>query len=369
MLDNAPVGRIRVGCHLACPGRKADHRHFVSGRSTNRSQVLSCRHRRARGRHRILSRVPFTHTTIGLGTQLRVNPAKRLAQIRIHVGIGLTQHAVAAKGNDVRDLRQEGGGLSRRLGTHHQLALVHRFKLLAVIRLIRQLNRHVAKVTVIHTGRSGGRIRRNSSTRALGILHRRARAIDSRDPGAIASQRRAVLRQLEHQVLAGQRDHPIHLHTVGRVDRPLVDNASRAQNIGATQQVKTITYNRGVGAGGGASSGQTGAVQIGEIKAVQITRDEAVLLVGDGGHAEKVRDMHRVVAEFNPRGVIADKVRHLQHVARIDVGISTTGSNDAVSGARERTLMRRPVVLDTRIGRAIAIGKEVRAHRFTIEWR
>ena len=77
--------------------------------------------------------------------------------------------------------------------------------------------------------------------------------------------------------------------------------------------------------------------------------------------------MHRVVAEFDTGGVVADKVRHLQHIARICVGINTTGSNGAVSGTRVRTLMRHRVARHTRIGSTTAIGKEVRAHRGTIE--
>ena len=82
----------------------------------------------------------------------------------------------------------------------------------------------------------------------------------------IGAQRFKILRQPEHQVLPGQRDHPVHLDPIGRVGRPLVDHAVHTQYIGAAQQVETIAYNR---ASRGAI-GQTGAVQVGEVKTVQI---------------------------------------------------------------------------------------------------
>ena len=245
MLDNAPVGRLRVGRHLPRPGRKADHRRAARGvRGAIQSQV-NCR--RA-GRRRILSRVPLAHFRIGLGLQLRINPAKRLAQIHVHVGVGLTEHAVAAKADHVRHFRQVSlGTRTRSLRAHHQCAGGRlAFELLAVIRRIAQLKRQVAKVTGIH--RSGGGCGcgcgGNSGTRTLGIDQRTARAIDGRDPGAIGAQRAEVLRPPEHRVLAGQRDHPTHLHTIGRFGRPLVDNSFRAQDMRLTQQIKTITCNR-----------------------------------------------------------------------------------------------------------------------------
>ena len=90
--------------------------------------------------------------------------------------------------------------------------------------------------------------------------------------------------------------------------------------------------------------------------------------------------MHRVVAKFNPRGVVADKVRHLQHVARIGVGINATVFNRRVTGARDPGLIG-PVVsqnpppagngshIISGIGNngSPTIGKEVRAHRGAIE--
>ena len=201
--------------------------------------------RRARG-GRILTPVPLAHFRVGLGLQLRLHPAKRLAQIHRHVGVRLTQHAIAAKADHVRHFRQiHLRARTRRLRIHYRRAGGHRpLELPAVIRRIRQLNRQVAKVTGRYPSRSGGGIRRHGLTRTLGIDQRTAGAIDGRDPGAIASQRAEVLRQPEHSVLTRQRDHPIHLHTVGRIGRPLVDNAFRAQHIRATQQIKTITHHR-----------------------------------------------------------------------------------------------------------------------------
>ena len=94
--------------------------------------------------------------------------------------------------------------------------------------------------------------------------------------------------------------------------------------------------------------------------------------------------MHRVVAEFDTGGVVADKVRHLQHVARIGVGINTAVFNRGVTGVRDPGLIG-PVVsqntppagngkdggIGVGIGRngSHAIGKEVRAHRGTIARR
>ena len=267
MLDNAPIGRLRVGRHLARPRRKTHHRRVARG-VRGAIQTQGGR-RRARGR-RILTPVPLAHFRADLGLQFRLNPAKRLAQIHRHVDVRLTQHAVAAKTDHVRHFRQVGLG-TRRLRTHRQGAGRQlSLGFLAVVRLISQLNRQVAKVTGRHPGRCDGGIRRNGLTRTLGIEPRITRAADGRDPGAIGAQRGEVLRQPEHRVLAGQRQHPIHLDPIGRVGRPLVDHRFRAQHIRATQPVETIAYNRGVGAGGGASSRQTGAVQIGEVKTVQI---------------------------------------------------------------------------------------------------
>ena len=261
MLDNTPVGRLRVGRHLARPGRKTHHRRVARG-ACGAIQTQGDR-RRARGR-RILTPIPLADFRADLGLQFRLNPAKRLVQIHRHIDVRLTQHAVAAKADHVRHFRQVRLG-TRRLGTHHQRAgggLALGF--LAVVCLISQLKRQVAKVTGRHPGRCAGG--HNSGTRTLGIEPRAARAIDSRDPGAIGAQRGEVLRQPEHRVLAGQREHPIHLDPIGRVGRPLVDNPFRAQHIRATQHVETIAYH----SISRRAPGQAGAVQVGEVKTVQI---------------------------------------------------------------------------------------------------
>ena len=270
VLDNAPIGRLRVGRHLARPGRKTHHRREARGvRGGAIQSQVDCR-RRAR-RCRILTRIPSTHFGIGLKRQFRLNPAKRLARIHRHVGVGLTEHAVAAKADHVRHFRQVSlDTRSRSLRAHHQRAGGQLpLEFLALVRRIAQLKRQVAKVTGRHSGRCDGRCAGggNSGTRTLGIDQRTARAIDGRDPGAIGAQRAEVLGQPEHRVLTGQRDHPSHLHTIGRVGRPLVDNSFRAQNIRATQQIKTIAHHR-VSRG---PIGQTGAVQVGEVKTVQVT--------------------------------------------------------------------------------------------------
>ena len=74
------------------------------------------------------------------------------------------------------------------------------------------------------------------------------------------------MRQPEHGVLAGQRQHPIHLDPIDRVGRPLVDHRFRAQHIRATQHVETIAHHRI----SRRTIGQAGAVQVGEVKTVQI---------------------------------------------------------------------------------------------------
>ena len=379
MLDNAPIRRLRVGRHLARPGRKTHHRRVARG--ARRAIQTQLNRRRAR-RRRILTPVPSAYFRTDLGLQFRLNPAKRLAQIHRHIDVRLTQHAVAAKTDHVGYFRQVRLG-TRRPGTRHQGAgRVLALGFLAVVRRIRQLKRQVAKITGRHRGRCDGGIRRHRLTRTLGIDPRITRAIDARDPGAISAQRGEVLRQPEHRVLAGQRQHPIHLDPIGRVGRPLVDNPFCAQHIRATQHIETIAHHRI----SRRAPGQAGAIQIGEVKTVQIARGNAVLLVGDGGQAEKIRDMHRVIAKFNTGGVVADKVRHLQHVVRIGVGINATAFNRGITGAWDPGLKSLVVSQNTPLARngrsdksarsvkngrngSPTIGEEVRAHRGTIARR
>ena len=310
-----------------------------------------------------------------MGRKLRLNPAKRLAQIRIHVGVALTQHAVATKSDDISDFRQRGlrrrGRRGRRrLGARHQRTgragrgRRHRGAPISVVRRQRQLNGQVAVVTGGHRCRSSSSVCCGCCTRTTRVVHRIARAVNGRDPGAVGAQRAEVSGQIEHGVLARQRDHPIHLHPIGRVRRPLVYDVGHAQYIITTQHVETIPGRIGH------IAGHTGAVQIGKIKAVQVTGRGTVLLVGNGSLAKKICDMHRVVAEFNTRAVIADKVRHLQHVARIHVGIRATGFNRVVAGAGDPGLIGLAVTQNTALlsTRGVtAIGKEVRAHRSTVE--
>ena len=266
MLDNTTVRGLGVGRQAARPGRKTNHRGITRGAC---GAVQSQVNRRRARRCGILARVPLTHFRVGLGLQLRLNPAKRLAQIRRHVDVRLTEHAVAAKTDHVGHFGQVRLGTRRgRLGPYLQRGRRGRgaFGFLAVVRRIRQLKRQVAKVTGIHRGRRGGGILRNGLTRTPGIEPRAARVIDSRDPGAIGAQRGEVLRQPEHGVLAGQRDHPVHLYPIGRVGRPLVENTGRTQYIRATQKVETVAHHRI----SRSAIGQAGAVQVGEFKTVQI---------------------------------------------------------------------------------------------------
>ena len=129
-----------------------------------------------------------------------------------------------------------------------------------------------------------------------------------------------------------------------------------------TQHVKTSPAHT--------TSGHTDTIQIGKIKTVQVTGGDTVLLVGDGSLGEEVRDMHRVVTEFDTGAVIADKVRHFQHVARIGVVIRATVFNHCIAGACDPGLIGSDVTQNTALlttSGITAIGKEVRAHRGTIE--
>ena len=87
--------------------------------------------------------------------------------------------------------------------------------------------------------------------------------------------------------------------------------------------------------------------------------------------------MHRVVSKFRARGVVADKVRDLQHVARILVGAAAASANQRARGRRVGTLPGGGRVLNAlhyraRCGAlhpAPTVGKEVRAQRGAVQGR
>ena len=169
---------------------------------------------------------------------------------------------------------------------------------------------------------------------------------------------------------------------------------SRAQGVKA-RPLDGCSLTRSAGRAGSRHA----AVQIREAKTVQIPREHAVLLVGDRRPRQEIADVHRVVTKFNPRGVVANKVRHLQHIARILIDVAATGAD---SGRRIRQAQRSRVrqaqrsrvrraqrkrgrrlpggglildaflegtALEGRAERARPIGEEVRAHRGAVQWR
>ena len=92
--------------------------------------------------------------------------------------------------------------------------------------------------------------------------------------------------------------------------------------------------------------------------------------------------MHRVVTEFDPRGVVANKVRHLQHIARILIDVAATGPDSGRVRQAQRNRGRRlpggGLILDAFLEgtalegtteRARPIGEEVRAHRGAVQRR
>ena len=128
----------------------------------------------------------------------------------------------------------------------------------------------------------------------------------------------------------------------------------------------------------GRAGSRHAAVQIREAKTVQIPREHAVLLVGDRRPRQEIADVHRVVTKFNPRGVVANKVRHLQHIARILIDVAATGADGdrrvrQAQRSRGRRLPGGGLILDAfpegAAERARPIGEEVRAHRGAVQRR
>ena len=203
--------------------------------------------------------------------------------------------------------------------------------------------------------------RRRRHPRAPRVGHGLTRRAERGRPGpARAAQRGDVLRQAQHRVLAGQGQHPVQFDPVGRIGRPLVQYRRRAQRAARAQSVETRAPDRRAPRAGARHP----AVQIREVKPVQIPREHPVLLVGERRRAEKTAQVHGVVAKFHARGVVADKVRHLEHVAGIDVAVAATGLN---GGGHRCRLPGGGGVLNPRAGgrarrRAGAVGKKVRAH-------
>ena len=155
------------------------------------------------------------------------------------------------------------------------------------------------------------------------VSGRGAVAVDRARPRAVrGAEGGDVLGQFEHHVLTRQGDHPVHFHPVGRVYGPLVQDRFDTQDVTRAQGLEAAAfdiaprrYHRRVFAVEGHA-----AVEVREVKTVQVAGEHPVLLIADLRVGQEVADMHRVIAEFNARGVVADKVRHLQHVARILVG-------------------------------------------------
>ena len=134
----------------------------------------------------------------------------------------------------------------------------------------------------------------------------------------------------------------------------------------------------------GSAGSRHAAVQIREAKTVQIPREHAVLLVGDRRPRQEIADVYRVVAKFNPRSVVANKVRHLQHIARILIDVAAAGADSGrrvrrAQPSRGRRLPGGGLILDAFLEgtaglegtaeRARPIGEEVRAHRGAVQRR
>ena len=110
VLDDAPVGRRRVGRHAPrAKGRKADQRRVAVGHGRAAQSVVQGRsRRRAETGAEVVGKIPVAHAQVVIGRRhLGAEPA--VGRVRAHVGIADAQHAALARGRAAAKADHVGG--------------------------------------------------------------------------------------------------------------------------------------------------------------------------------------------------------------------------------------------------------------------